>query len=101
MNSILRNEGVDHLDDVSVHSCSTEQLVHGEAEATASQDAGQEITHHEDVSSTLLPPSVDWGGILRAHSPWGEKGVELTFRFYFFLGGGCRQIKSRKTRGGP
>ena len=35
------------------------------------QDAGQEITHQEDVSSTLLPPSVDWGGILRAQEgPW-------------------------------
>ena len=69
--SSVCNTVVDHVDDVSAHPCSTEQLVHSGVEATALQDAGREKTDHGGVSSTLLPPSVDWAGILRAQEgPW-------------------------------
>ena len=69
--SSLCNTGVDHVDAVLAHPCSIEQLVHGEVDATVLQDQGQQITDQGDVSSTLLPPSVDWAGILRAQEgPW-------------------------------
>ena len=84
--SLLCSASADLLDDVSVHSFSVEQLAHSGIEAPALQDLGREIPHHEEVSSTLLPPSVDWAGILGTQGcPWlreiNRDYVEVSFVF--------------------